>query len=142
MYLKQSRGQLLLVGTMMALLAIVDVLLPLMSRYGIDHFVAPRTTEGLGNFVIPYASMLMLQVVAIFLLSTLPAVWNMAFYTLRHDGFQNAVIAVFLFRPHTGRFDEPHDSDAQHVSEALAGGWLTSCGRWYICWPALFHAVD
>ncbi|NLB38045.1 MAG: hypothetical protein GX810_02190, partial [Clostridiales bacterium] len=34
-YLKAFRGKLVFVGFMMAILAVVDVMMPLMSRYGI-----------------------------------------------------------------------------------------------------------
>ncbi len=124
-YLKQFRGQLVLVGAMMALLAIVDVLLPLMSRYGIDHFVTPRTTEGLGNFVILYASMLMLQVVAIFLFIYFASRVEYGIcYTLRHDGFQKLQSLPFSFfdRTPVGFLMSRMTSDAQHVSEAFSWG--------------------
>ncbi len=123
-YLKAFRGKLVFVGFMMAILAVVDVMMPLMSRYGIDQFVTKRTTEGLGAFAALYAGLLLLQVVAIFLFIYMASRVEYGIsFTLRRDGFRKLQSLPFSFfdRTPVGFLMSRMTSDIQHVSEAF--GW-------------------
>ncbi len=126
-YLKQFRSKLLFVGLMMTVLAVVDVLLPLMSRYGIDHFVTKRTTDGLAGFAALYAGLLLLQVAAIFLFIYMASRVEYGIcYTLRRDGFRKLQSLPFSFfdRTPVGFLMSRMTSDAQHVSEAFGWGMV------------------
>ncbi len=51
-FMRPYRKKLLLIGLLMTLAALVDVALPLLLRYAVDHFVEPGTTEGLPLFIL------------------------------------------------------------------------------------------
>ena len=61
-FLKPYRGRMITVVVMMLLTAVVDVANPLLLRYAIDHFILPKTLEGVPAFAGVYLGMILFQV--------------------------------------------------------------------------------
>lgn len=61
-FLKPYRGRMITVVAMMLLTAVVDVANPLLLRYAINHFILPKTLEGVPAFAGVYLGMILFQV--------------------------------------------------------------------------------
>lgn len=123
-FARAYRGKLTLIGIMMALLALADAVLPLMSRYGIDYFIAQKTTKGLPLFIALYAALLIVQVAAIFLFIYEAIKVEVGIrYTIRKEGFRKLQELSFSYYDRTpvGFMMSRMTSDAQNLSEAF--GW-------------------
>lgn len=69
--LKQAiphRRKMILLGMVMVMNALVDALLPLMTRWGIDHMIIPRSYAGIGTFTLAYIGLILFQFVNVYLL--------------------------------------------------------------------------
>lgn len=62
-FVKPYRKTIFLMIVLGCLSSVADTAYPLFNRYAIDHFVAGRTLEGLGQFILLYVVILALQVV-------------------------------------------------------------------------------
>ncbi len=60
-HFKPELRTILLIITMSLLSAGVDSVVPLFSRYAVNNFVTPRTTQGLGIFAIVYVAVILFQ---------------------------------------------------------------------------------
>ena len=63
-YLKPYRKQILFMVLLGALGSIIDICIPLFQRYAIDNFISRQKTNGIGVFVVLYAFVLFLQILA------------------------------------------------------------------------------
>ena len=70
-YAKPFYKHLFVVAAMMLVCAGMDVVFPLLTREAIDVYIANGQTEGLGWFVLKYASVVLIQVASIFAFSFL-----------------------------------------------------------------------
>ena len=64
-FLKPYRGRMITVVVMMLLTAVVDVANPLLLRYAIDHFILPKTLEGVPAFAGVYLGMILFKVIQV-----------------------------------------------------------------------------
>jgi ATP-binding cassette subfamily B protein len=62
------RRRMLVLAVVMVFNALVDTLLPLLTRYGIDHMIIPRSYAGIGTFSLVYIGLILFQFVNVFLL--------------------------------------------------------------------------
>jgi len=60
-FLKPLYKRLAVVAVLMILSAAVDAVIPLFTRYAVNHFVMPRTTEGLPSFTLFYIAVILFQ---------------------------------------------------------------------------------
>ena len=60
-FLAPLKKQLIFVLVMMLFSAVVDALIPLFTRYAVENFVEPRSTDGLGLFTLVYISVMLFQ---------------------------------------------------------------------------------
>ncbi len=123
-YVKQFRGKFALVAGFMTTLAVSDVILPLMTRYGIDTFVVPRTAEGLTPFIMAYALLLIVQIAAIFFFIYFASRVEYGIcYAIRREGFRKLQELPFSYydRMPVGYLMSRMTSDARHLGEAF--GW-------------------
>ena len=137
-YVKQFRGKFALVAGFMTTLAVSDVILPLMTRYGIDTFVVPRTAEGLTPFIMAYALLLIVQIAAIFFFIYFASRVEYGIcYAIRREGFRKLQGLPFSYcdRMPVGYLMSRMTSDARHLGEAV--GW----GLVDLVWAVVYLAA-
>lgn len=69
--LKQAvphRKKMFILGVVMVLNALVDAVLPLLTRYGIDHMIIPRSYAGISTLAAVYLGLILFQFLNVFLL--------------------------------------------------------------------------
>jgi len=66
-FMKPYRGKLLLGMLVMLMCSVIDTLLPMFSGYAVDHFVEPRSTDGLIPFSVLYFILISLVSVSTYL---------------------------------------------------------------------------
>jgi len=62
------RRRMLILAVVMVMNALVDAALPLLTRYGIDHMIIPRSYAGIGTFSLVYIGLILFQFVNVYLL--------------------------------------------------------------------------
>ena len=60
-YLSPLKGNLAFALFMMMISAVVDAIVPLFTKYAVDSFVVPQTTDGMGAFIIVYLIVIFIQ---------------------------------------------------------------------------------
>ena len=136
-YALQSRKLVALVLLTLVIVAGIDVLYPLFSKYAIDAFVARRTTDGLTPFAVLYAVCVLLQGSGTALFITLSGKLEMRIsYTIRNDAFLRLQNLSFSFYDRTpvGYIMARMVSDIARLSELVA--WSIVDVLW-----ALFYIV-
>ena len=58
-FAKPYRKNMVIIGAMMIILAIIEVTFPIMTKYAIDNFVIPERLEGLSIFALLYILLVM-----------------------------------------------------------------------------------
>ena len=126
-YAKAFKKDLVLLAGLMVLVAAVDAVYPLLTRYAIDHFVTPGTTEGLGLFALVYGALVMLQVFNIWaFIRTSGKVEVGLCYHIREKGFMNLQRLSFSYYDKTpvGWLMARMTSDIQRLSDILSWGFI------------------
>ena len=78
-----------LVVLTMGICAVCDVIFPQLTGYAIDHFIAKRTTAGMGGFIGIYLGVLVVQVICIYAFLYLSGKIEVGVcYLIRKQGFQ------------------------------------------------------
>ena len=89
-FCKPYKTEMLSMGILMLLLAVTDILFPLLSRYAIDNFIIPRNPVGLIPFGITYFGLVMFQVVIVyFFIERAGKVETSLSYDIRRKGFHH-----------------------------------------------------
>ena len=84
------KKQMIIIAVFMLGLAGVDVIFPLMSKYAIDHFVVPASTDGLVRFGLIYFGLIVIQSINIYFFIALAGRVEMGLtYDIRKAGFQH-----------------------------------------------------
>lgn len=113
------------VAAWMGLLALLETLTPLLTRYAIDGFVAGGTLEGLPIYIAVYVAVMVLQALAIrqFLLGAGRVEIGLA-YDIRREGFDRLQELPFSYYDRTaaGWILARMTSDTGRLSEILAWG--------------------
>lgn len=126
-YASAFKKDLLLLAGVMVMVAAVDAVYPLLTRYAIDHFVTPGTTKGLGLFILVYALLVALQVINIwFFIRTSGKVEVGLCYHIRERGFLNLQRLSFSYYDKTpvGWLMARMTSDIQRLSDILSWGFI------------------
>ncbi|MFO7897203.1 MAG: ABC transporter ATP-binding protein [Candidatus Cloacimonadales bacterium] len=78
----------LTMGGLMLLLAVSDIMFPLMSRYAIDKFIVPKDLNGIGKFALLYGALVIVQIVVVyFFIERAGKVETALSYDIRKAGF-------------------------------------------------------
>ncbi len=108
---------------MMIVVAGIDIAYPLMSKYAIDSFIVPGTTQGLPLFILVYFLMVAIQGALVFGFITLSGKLEMNIsYDIRKDGFVKLQELSFSFfdRTPVGYLLARMVSDVARLSEMLS----------------------
>ena len=112
------------VGLLMAFTALVDVALPRLNAYAIDHFIALRTTEGLGLFMGAYVFLMLLQTIAVYAFIRLSGLVETGVcFTIRQQGFRKLQELPFSYydRMPVGYLISRMTNDTQRLGDTI--GW-------------------
>ena len=110
------------------LIAIVDIIYPLMSRYAIDTFIEGETTKGLPFFVVLYLCLIAFQAFGVYLFVARAGRIEMdVSYDIRQEGFRKLQELSFSFYDKTavGYLMARMVSDVGRLSEMIAWRALT-----------------
>ena len=114
-------------GLAMIFVAIIDSIVPMMTRYAIDHFIVPHTTKGIWVYVLTYIGIVALQAINVwFFIGIAGKLEMMVCYLIRKDGFQHLQELSFSYydKTSTGWIMARMTSDSQKLGEILAWGFV------------------
>lgn len=120
----------------------VDLIYPLFTRFAIDSFIMPQTTDGLGLFAIVYVACVLTQGTSVFLFVTLAGKLEMSIsYSIRQDAFKKLQELSFSYYDTTavGYIMARMVSDIARLSEMLA--WSIVDVMWALAYVAGVLAV-
>ena len=118
-----NRPLLMLILSSLVIVSLVDVAYPLLSRYAIDRFVTPRTTDGIAPFAAVYAALVILQAGGTFLFISRSGKMEMEIaYSIRQQAFEKLQNLSFSFYDKTavGYLMARMIADVGRLSEMVA----------------------
>ena len=115
------------IGIVIAMIinAATDAALPLFTEYAIDNFIAYKTTEGLGLFIILYVLLLILKGMTIYTFIYLAdKLWHLVSHDIRVDGFKKLQELSFSYydRNATGSLFTRVTSDVGRLTGIISWG--------------------
>ena len=126
-YAKGHKKHLIRLAMLMVLVAAIDAAYPLLTRYAIDHFVTPRSTEGLGLFTLVYSVVVLVQSWNVWAFIRAASMVEVGLcYDIREKGFLNLQRLSFSYYDKTpvGWLMARMTSDIQRLSEILSWGFI------------------
>ncbi len=117
------------------IVALIDIAYPLFTSYAIDHFVVPKSLEGLGHFALVYLAVILVQGCGVVLFINLTGKLEMSIaYTIRQDTFLRLQELSFSFYDRTavGYIMARMMSDISRLSDMVAWSILD------ILWSLLY----
>ena len=124
-YMREFRRSVVFIVFALLTVATVDVIFPLMTRYAVDTFVVPRTTEGLVPFVLIFSLIAMLQALSVYALIHLGGIIEAGMvYRLRERGFEKLQLLSFEYfdKKASGWLLTRMVSDCQRLGEVISWG--------------------
>ena len=124
-FCKPYKKKLVILGLFMIGLAGVDVLFPLMSKYAVDHFIIPQSTDGILIFGIIYFLLIAVQAANIFFFIDIAGKIEMYLtYDIRKKGFQHLQELSFNYYDKTpvGWLMARMTSDSQRLGSFISWG--------------------
>lgn len=119
------RKRMTVLAIVMVFNALVDAALPLMTRYGIDHMIIPRSYAGIGTFTAMYVLLVLFQFVNVFLLIDIAGrVETGMNYDLRSIAYRKLQSMSFSYydRTATGWIVARLTSDISRLGDIVAWG--------------------
>lgn len=119
----------------MGFCATADVIFPRLTGYAIDHFIANKTTDGLGGFIAIYLGVVAVQVASIFIFLLLCGKVEVGVcYTIRSMGFQKLQELPFSYydRMPVGYLLSRMTTDIQRLADTIGWSLLD------LAWGAIF----
>ncbi len=126
--LKQAlpqRGKMIILVVVMVLNAVMDVILPLLTRYGIDHMIIPKSYAGMPTLIAAYLGIIFAQFGLIFLLIDLAGrVETGMNYDLRRVAYRKLQSMSFSYydRTPTGWIVARLTGDISRLGDVVAWG--------------------
>ncbi|MCG8538638.1 MAG: ABC transporter ATP-binding protein/permease [Clostridia bacterium] len=124
-FAKPYRKNMVIIGAMMIILAIIEVTFPIMTKYAIDNFVIPERLEGLSIFALLYILLVILQsfVVWIFIAEAGKVDTGIC-YHIRKTGFQKLQELSFSYfdKTHIGWIMARMVSDTKRLGDTISWG--------------------
>ncbi len=124
-FAKPYKRQLIGLGCVMVMVAVVDALFPMMNRIAIDRFIVPATTDGLVGFLALYGVLVFVQAANVFTLITLAGRVEVGIvHDLREVGFRRLQELSFSYfdRTPVGWVMARMTSDAQRLGDTISWG--------------------
>ncbi|MEG1559730.1 MAG: ABC transporter ATP-binding protein [Clostridia bacterium] len=134
-YAMRYKGLVFLLITVLILVALCDLAYPLLSKYAIDNFVEPRTTEYLWVFIVVYLLIVVFQGICVVLFVNNGGKLEMNIsYDIRQDAFKKLQELSFSFYDKTavGYLMARMISDIARLSEMIA--WSIIDVMWAIAY--------
>ncbi len=128
-YLKNYRKEAFWLITVMIIVGLIDALFPYMTKYAIDKFVVPGSTEGIKGFSLIYSLLVIVQAVNIWLLIALAGkLETWLGYDIRKDGFKRLQELSFSYYDKTavGWLMARMTSDIRRLGEVISWGLVDS----------------
>jgi ATP-binding cassette subfamily B protein len=119
------RKRMAILALVMVCNALVDALLPLLTRYGIDHMIIPRSFHGIGTFSAVYVGLIFFQFVMVYLLIDIAGrVETGMNYDLRRVTYRKLQSMSFSYydRTPTGWIVARLTSDISRLGDIVAWG--------------------
>ena len=132
---KPYHKDLIFVGILMGISALIDVIFPLTTSYAIDNYITRQNLDGIGYFITFYLSLLALQVVVIWLFLRLCGRVEVGVaYTIRKHGFQKLQELPFSYydRMPVGYLMSRLTNDTQRLADTVGWSLLD------LCWGAVY----
>ena len=134
-FLKPLSWRLAAVAILMVLSAAVDAVVPLFTRYAVNHFVMPGTTAGLASFTIFYISVIVFQALTTVLYSRQSMVIEMNMGKHMKDvcftHLQKLPLSFYNTTP-VGYILARVMSDTNRIGSVIA--WVGSMACWHFCY--------
>ncbi len=124
-FAKPYKKNLIIVGTMMVILAVVDVIFPLMTKHAIDNFIVPKNLDGLRPFIFWYVVLVIFQAIVVWIFIAEAGKIDMGIsYDIRKKGFQRLQELSFSYfdKTHIGWIMARMTSDTRRLGEAISWG--------------------
>ncbi len=124
-FIKPYKKRMFILAVFMLALAGVDVVLPLMSKYAIDHFVVPQHTHGIVGFGVVYFVLILLQSMNIYFFIAIAGKIEMGIsYDIRKKGFMHLQELSFNYYDKTpvGWIMTRMTSDSTRLGEFISWG--------------------
>lgn len=124
-FCKPYKKKMFLLGFFMLSLAGIDVLFPLMTKYAIDKFVVPGTTDGIALYAVVFLTMVAIQAMNIFFFINIAGKIEMYLtYDIRKKGFQHLQELSFNYYDKTpvGWLMARMTSDCQRLGSFISWG--------------------
>jgi len=124
-FIKPYKKRMLVLAVFMLSLAGVDVILPLMSKYAIDHFVVPQQTHGIVRFGVVYFVFILVQSMNIYFFIAIAGKIEMGIsYDIRKKGFEHLQELSFNYYDKTpvGWIMTRMTSDSTRLGEFISWG--------------------
>lgn len=121
-FVSPYRKYLIGITGVMVMVAVADMLFPLMNRIAIDRFVVPRSSEGLGLFLVQYAGLVLWQAANVFFFIRLAAHLEVGItHDVRKAGFRRLQELSFSYYDRTpvGWIMARMTSDAQRLGDTV-----------------------
>jgi len=126
-YLYEFKKGLFLLGFLMMFVAGIDALMPLLTRYAIDNFIANKTSEGLEKFALLYFCVIAFQAlnVKLFIMQAGKIETHLA-YHIRNLGFKRLQQLSFSYYDNSsvGWLMARMTSDVARLSEIISWGLI------------------
>lgn len=136
-YALMHKGLFFTVIAALIFVALIDIAYPLFTSYAIDHFVVPRSLDGLARFAVLYAVTILIQGSGVITFITCAGQLEMKIaYAIRQDAFLRLQELSFSFYDHTavGYIMARMMSDVSRLSDMIA--WSLVDVLW-----SLFYSV-
>jgi len=124
-FIKPYKKRMFILAFFMLSLAGVDVILPLMTKYAIDHFVVPQSTNGIVAFGIVYFFLIVVQSLNIYFFIAIAGKIEMGIsYDIRKKGFKHLQELSFNYYDKTpiGWIMTRMTSDSTRLGEFISWG--------------------
>ena len=124
-FIHPYKKQMILLGIFMLGLAGIDIIFPLMSKYAIDHFIIPRSTDGMLTFGLIFALLIVIQAGNVWFFIIIAGKIEMWLcYDIRKKGFQHLQELSFNYYDKTpiGWIMTRMTSDSQRLGETISWG--------------------
>jgi len=134
-YALQQKGLFLTVIVALIFVALIDIAYPLFTSYAIDHFVVPKSLDGLEHFAALYAFVILLQGSGVITFINCAGQLEMKIaYTIRQDAFHRLQELSFSFYDRTavGYIMARMMSDISRLSDMIAWSLVD------VLWSLLF----
>ena len=101
-FLKPYKKHLVVLGITVMVLAGIDTVFPLMTKYAVDTYIIPKSLEGLWRFGIIYGILVVIQAIVVWLFIAIAGKVDMGLcYDIRRKGFERLQELSFSYYDRT-----------------------------------------